>query len=86
MDVGDVLSELDLPILTDAEHAAIRMAGDLWGLLCRIVDDGPTREADLGELIPHVHAIQQAVMSQAAGRAYPELYRRLGSTLTPATR
>jgi hypothetical protein len=69
------------PLLTDDERAAIRMAGELWGVLCALVDDGPTRSADLGELILHVHAIQHAVMSQAAARAYPDELRRLGSTL-----
>lgn len=68
-------------LLTADERRAVQLAGELWNLLCNIVEDGPTREADLAELVPHVHAIQQAVMSQAAGRAYPELYRRLGGVL-----
>lgn len=65
-------------LLTDDERAAIHAAGELWGQLCQIVGDGPTREADLGELVVHIHAIQQAVMAQAAARAYPELFRPLG--------
>jgi len=67
--------------LTTDEATAIRQAGDLWGTLCKIVGTGATRDADLAELIVHVHAIQQAVMSQAAGRAYPNQYRLLGGTL-----
>ena len=74
MDLSDV-------VLTDDEHAAVTKAGELWGLLCSIVADGPTREADLNELIVHVHAIQRAVLSQAAGRAFPDQYRLLGTTL-----
>ena len=70
-------------LLTEAEHQVVEQAGELWGALCSIVGDGPTRDADLRELIVHVHAIQQAVMSQAAGRAYPDLYRTLGDTLRP---
>lgn len=69
------------PLLTDAERAAIQKAGDLWGDLCAIVADGPTRDADLAELIVHVHAIQHTVMAQAAARAYPEEFRRLGSRI-----
>lgn len=65
-------------LLTPAEHDAVAMAGELWNLLTGIVGDGPAREGDLRELIGHVHAIQQAVMKQAAARAYPEMYRLLG--------
>ena len=75
----------DPGLLTDQEHAAIQKAGDLWGDLCAIVGDGPTRDADLAELIPHVHAIQHAVMAQAAARAYPDRLRLLGLTLPEST-
>jgi hypothetical protein len=71
-------------LLTPTEHEAVRMAGELWGFLCQIVDVGPTRDADLRELIFHIHAIQHTVMSNAAARAYPDQLRRLGSILTPA--
>lgn len=54
------------------------MAGQLWNKLCKVVGDGPTRKADLGELVIHIHAIQQAVMSQAAARAHPDQFRLLG--------
>lgn len=68
-------------ILTDAEQAAVQKAGDLWGDLCAIVGDGPTRDADLHELIVHIHAIQHAVMAQAAARVYPSTFRLLGERL-----
>lgn len=68
-------------ILTDAERAAIQKAGELWGDLCAIVAPGSTRTADLDELIIHIHAIQHAVMAQAAARAYPDELRLLGSTI-----
>lgn len=71
------------PALTPDERMAILQAGDLWATLCRIVGDDRTREADLGELVIHIHAIQHAVMAQAAARAYPDLYRLLGATLSP---
>lgn len=67
--------------LTDAEHAVVRLAGDLWNAICVAIPDGPTRANDLGELVVHVHAIQHAVMANAAARAYPETYRLLGGTL-----
>ena len=68
-------------LLTEAEQAAVTATADLWRMLGGIVGDGPTRDADLRELIVHIHAIQQAVMSQAAARAYPDTYRRLGETI-----
>lgn len=68
-------------LLTDAERAAVRKAGDLWGDLCKIVADGPTRDHDLAELVVHIHAIQHAVMAQAAARAYPAEFRLLGSSI-----
>lgn len=78
----EVWDQADLgPALTSDEIRAVTAAGELWNLLCKVVEDGPTREADLRELIVHVHAIQQAVLSNAAGRVYPELFRRLGTTL-----
>lgn len=69
-------------LLTDGEHRAVEMAAALWNhLRGAVVGDGPTRDADLGELCAHIHAIQQAVLSQAAARAYPGEYRLLGETL-----
>lgn len=68
-------------LLTTAEHAVVQRAGELWNAICAAIPEGPTRDADLHELVLHVHAIQQAIMSNAAARAYPKLYRRLGSTL-----
>jgi hypothetical protein len=68
-------------LLTPDEHEAVRLAGELWNALCRIPAGGPTHDADLRELCAHIHAIQHAVMAQAAARAYPTLYRPLGGTL-----
>jgi len=68
-------------LLTPDERKAITMAGELWNQLCRVVGDGRTRDADMAELCAHIHAIQHAVMSQAAARAYPETYRLLGGSL-----
>lgn len=69
-------------LLTVGEREAIDLAGRLWGALTRVVGSGRTRDADLHELVVHVHAIQQAVMSQAAGRAFPGEYRLLGEVVS----
>lgn len=68
-------------LLTEAEHEAVQTAGALAGMLSRVVGDGPNRTPDLNELLVHVHAIQHAVLAQAAARAYPDLYRLLASSL-----
>jgi hypothetical protein len=67
------------PLLTNDEQAAIQLTVDLVNALGAIVRNGPTRQADLNELFAHVHAVQNAIMAQAAARAYPEQYRLLGS-------
>ncbi len=65
-------------LLTEDEHKAMGLTVRLWNTLTVIVGDGRTGAADLAELTLHLHAIQRAVMSQAAARAYPDLYRPLG--------
>lgn len=69
------------PALTDAEHRCVRLAGELWNGLCQIVGNDESRAGDLAELVHHVHAIQNAVLAQAAARAYPGRYRLLGGAL-----
>lgn len=71
-------------LLTLEEKHAIAMAAQLASFLAiDVVEDGPTREDDLNELLVHIHAIQNAVLAQAAARAYPGRYRRLGAVLDP---
>lgn len=67
-----------LDLLSATEQKALGLTGDLARLLDLIVAAGETRPADLTELHAHIHAIQHAIMSQAAARAYPLLYRPLG--------
>jgi hypothetical protein len=67
--------------LTPDELRALDQTTELVNLLQGIVGDGPSRAADLRELVAHVHAIQQAVMSQAAARAHPDRFRLLGGTV-----
>lgn len=68
-------------LLTDTELRAIDYTAALWHELGEIVGPGPSRAGDLRELVVHIHAIQHAVMSQAAARAYPDRFRLLGGTL-----
>jgi hypothetical protein len=67
-------------LLTPTEHTAIRLAGELWNAVCDATGHGPTRSADLWEVASHIHAIQNAVMANAAARAYPGEYRLLGGS------
>lgn len=67
-----------LGLLTEDEKLAVKMAGELWNLLCKIVGSGETRSNDLDELIAPIHLIQRYVMSNAAARAYPNQLRSLG--------
>lgn len=65
-------------LLNESEHAIIEAAGMLWNAICVAIPQGPTRDADLGELVVHIHAIQHTFMANAAARAYPQRYRCLG--------
>lgn len=68
-------------LLTEDEHAAMRLAADLRNAVARVVGHASTRASDLREITDHIHAIQAMVLSQAAARAYPHLYRLLGEEL-----
>lgn len=68
-------------LMTAKEHEAMAVTAHLWNLLTGIVGFGETRSGDLNELVVHLHAIQRAIMAQAAARAYPESYRLLGRTI-----
>lgn len=65
-------------MLTDAEHALITKLGECFNEFCIITNDGSNRDHDLSEAALHVHALQHAVMANAAAREYPHLYRVLG--------
>lgn len=68
-------------LLTSDELAAIDLAARLAESLARVVGGGGTRNADLNELLVHVHVIQNAVLAQAAARAYPDRFRPLGGVV-----
>lgn len=67
--------------LTVLEHAVISDLGKLANDFSDIIGDGPTSKADFLEAVIHIHALQRMVMSNAAARAYPLLYRRLGEVI-----
>jgi len=71
-------------LLTSKEKLVLAQLAEVWNGLCEI-SAGPIAGADLGELVVHVHALQHAVMAQAAARAYPNEYRKLGATLPART-
>lgn len=71
-------------LLTDGERKAVAMCAELWNQLVSIVNWGGTRLNDCRELAAHLHALQNAVLAQAAARAYPGQYRLLGSTFKEA--
>lgn len=66
------------PMLTADELALVDMLGKCSNLFGKVVGSGRTRSADLTEVVHHIHVLQQAVLSQAAARAYPDQFRLLG--------
>lgn len=64
--------------LTADEHEAMRLSGDLAGLLRRIIGKGNQAEHDWAEAAARIHAVQHMILAQAAARSYPGLYRPLG--------
>lgn len=68
-------------MLTPAELEAMSAIAAVVGHFATIVGQGPTRDADMREVVNHIHALQAMVMSQAACRAYPTEYRLLGESM-----
>lgn len=65
-------------LLTGEELEAIDLMGRVAVLLAVIVAPGPAANQDTLELHHHIHAIQRAIGSQAAARAYSQRFRQLG--------
>lgn len=72
--------------LTADEHEAVYLLGQAAGVIRRIIGDGPTAAHDWVEAAGRIHDLQHMVMSQAAARAYPDMYRLLGRSLRGADR
>lgn len=65
-----VLSSREMELLSDI--------AEVYEGFLAVMENGPSREGDLREIIAHIHALQQAVMAQAAARCYPHKFRLLG--------
>ena len=70
-------------MLTETERLTIRTLGNVWNAICVIVEDGPSRDSDLNEAVLHIHALQHMIMANAAARAFPAGFRRLGAVIEP---
>lgn len=69
-------------LLTEPELRALDITVQLVNVVCQeVIGSGPTRDGDVREFVNHVHCIQQAILSQAAGRAYPDRFRTLGQVI-----
>jgi hypothetical protein len=70
-------------LLTDAEFEAMEHLISFVNVMAeRVVGNGPTRGADLNEIVDKVHQLQAGIMAQAAARAYPDEFRLLGGVVT----
>lgn len=86
VDDGTVFLSRDLLVpkvaLSVAEDEAMILLCDFVNLMSKeIVGSGPTRNGDLVEIVFHVHALQQKLMSNAFARANPDRFRVLGGTV-----
>jgi hypothetical protein len=66
--------------MTDREHELVDLLGQVYNEFRAITGSSSTRDDDLLEVAFHIHALQHAVMAQAAARSYPIHYRPLGGT------
>lgn len=69
------------PGLNDFEHAIASKVADLAADFIELVGQTDTAQEDFAEILPHLHALQQTVMAQAAARAHPSRYRALGQSV-----
>lgn len=66
---------------TELEQRAINLTIELANTYAEIVGVGPTTEQDMAEFCANLHPIQNAIMSQLAGRMYPKYFRQLGGVI-----
>ena len=66
-------------LLTADEKKAVDLLGDIDDLLQdSIIADGNNRDFDIDRADAHLSALQEMILSNAAGRAYPGSYNVLG--------
>lgn len=71
-------------LLTGEEREALELTarlGNMLNAICRRDQYHPVGDQDWAEAAGHIHNLQHMIMSQAAARAYPTQFRRLGQTL-----
>lgn len=68
--------------LTEDEHRAMELSGELATLIHRIIGDGPVAISDWAEAAGHIHSVQRNILAQAAARLYPDRYRLLGQRIS----
>src|SRR4051812_20209127 len=74
--VGQPVLEIagdNMELLTEEEHKIIDDLGSIHGRMCKICDE----PLDKQEICALIHSLQSRVMSHAASRTYPGLYRKL---------
>lgn len=70
--------EKTVDLLTREERCILQDLGDIASRMAEIVGQGPSRGGDIAEVVSVVHVLQNMILSQAACRAYPGVYRLLG--------
>lgn len=69
-------------LLSAAERRCLDLTVELWNTMVRDVIGGErSATGDRSELAGKIHDIQHMIMSQAAARAYPRIFRLLGGTV-----
>lgn len=72
-------------LMTEDEHEALRLSGELAVLGFKIIRSGGGRSVDQDavEWATRIHSVQHMIAGQAAARAFPDKYRPLGSVIEP---
>lgn len=66
-------------LLTDLELEAMDATANLARLMFRIIGKtGPAASGDCAEMVDKIHQLQLMILAQAASRAYPDRFRKLG--------
>jgi hypothetical protein len=69
-------------LLSAAEQHCLDLTVELWNTMVREVIGGErSSHGDRSELASKIHDIQHMIMSQAAARAYPRIFRLLGGSV-----
>jgi DnaJ-class molecular chaperone len=77
----ELIGDPDPGLLTSDELLAMDISARLSNVLLGLIGNGPTSDYDAGEAVANIHAIQHTIMSQAAARSYPKLFRQLGGVI-----